>query len=218
MPELTKHQVAYQALKGRILDGTFTPGRRVVVEAIARDLGVSAVPVREALRQLEAEGWLVHEPNVGTHVMALDTRQFAQVMVTLALLEGYATALSAPNLQAADLERARAINAELGEAAARSDPLRCTTLNERFHAVLTSGCDHGYLMSLLRHANERMNAVRRSVFLVIPQRAPRSAAEHDQLLALIADGAGPDEIEAFARRHKLRTLETLNGAMAGAGG
>jgi DNA-binding GntR family transcriptional regulator len=218
MPELTKHQVAYKALKGRILDGTLTPGRRVVVEAIARDLGVSAVPVREALRQLEAEGWLVHEPNVGTHVLAVDTRRFAQVMVTLALLEGYATALSAPNLQAADLDRARAVNAELREAASRSDPLGYSTLNERFHAVLTSGCDHGYLMSLLRHANERVNAVRRCVLLVIPQRAPRSAAEHDELLALVADGAGAEEIEAFARRHKLRTLETLNGAVAAVGG
>ena len=61
----SKSEQAYAAVKARIVDGTYSPGYRLVLAKIAEDLGVSVVPVREAIRRLEAEGLVKFERNVG---------------------------------------------------------------------------------------------------------------------------------------------------------
>ena len=68
----SKSEQAYTAVKGRIVDGTYSPGYRLVLAKIAEDLGVSVVPVREAIRRLEAEGLVKFERNVGATVSGID--------------------------------------------------------------------------------------------------------------------------------------------------
>src|SRR6185312_16642174 len=97
---LSKSQLAYQFVKGRISDGTFTPGYRLVLGQIAGELGISVVPVREAIRRLEAEGLVTFERNVGAQVALLQEAEYTYTMETLALVEGAATQLSAPLLTA----------------------------------------------------------------------------------------------------------------------
>ncbi|WP_318307248.1 GntR family transcriptional regulator [Amycolatopsis solani] len=204
---VTKSQLAYEAIKARILDGSYGPGYRLVLDQIGRELDVSAVPVREALRRLEAEELIQFERNVGARVTAIDPVAYQHAMQTVAIVEGAATGLAAPLLTPDALARARALNDRMRRSLAEFDPLAFTALNAEFHEVLFGACPNPNLVDLVRRCWTRLAAVRDSTFASVPGRAPESVEEHDRLLALIESGAGPDEVERFARDHRLATLE-----------
>src|SRR5690625_114717 len=84
----SKSQLAYEWIKQRITSQDFTPGYRLVLGTIATELGMSVVPVREAIRQLEAEGMVTFTRNVGAHVSMVDLSQYRDSMETLGYLEG----------------------------------------------------------------------------------------------------------------------------------
>src|SRR5262245_31109076 len=94
----TKQERVYQDVRERIRGGTYVPGLPSVIDARAEELGVSALPVREAIRRLEAEGLVVLRPNVGAQVAPAEPGVFDEEMTVLAVLEGYATAQAAPLL------------------------------------------------------------------------------------------------------------------------
>ncbi|NUP75502.1 MAG: GntR family transcriptional regulator, partial [Sinomonas sp.] len=95
-PALSKSQLAYEWLHERIVSGSLAPGARLVLAQVAGELDVSVVPVREAVRRLEAEGLVTFEKNVGATVAGIDPVEYLYTMQTLSLVEGAATALSAP--------------------------------------------------------------------------------------------------------------------------
>src|SRR3954453_12489536 len=111
----SKSQRAYLWLKERIAGEELTPGYRLVLASVANELDMSVVPVREAIRRLEAEGLVTFEQNVGARVSMIDDTQYRHSMETLAILEGAATALAARHLTADDLRQACALNGRLVE-------------------------------------------------------------------------------------------------------
>lgn len=76
---VSKHERAYRLIRGRILDGSFPPGHRLVIDALAAELGISSVPVREAIRRLEAEGRVQYRHNAGARVAPADDRQHLRI-------------------------------------------------------------------------------------------------------------------------------------------
>jgi DNA-binding GntR family transcriptional regulator len=205
----SKSQQAYHWIKERISSGAYGSGYRLVLGTIAAELGVSAVPVREAIRMLEAEGLVTFERNVGAQVAMVDEAEYVTTMQVLSLVEGAATALSAPQVSADDLARARAINVQMTETLAHFDPHRFTELNLAFHSVLFEGCPNSHLLDLVHRGWNRLAVLRDSTFSFVPGRAEESVREHDELLALIARGAPALEIELAARAHRMRTVEAL---------
>lgn len=204
---MTKHARAYAVIRERILDGTYGPGYRLVIDGLARELGISPLPVREAIRRLEAEGWVVYRPNAGAQVAPLDPAQWEEAMAVLALLEGHATALAAPGLRASDLNRLRRQNAAMKQALEAVDVLAFSRLNREFHFAIYARCPNAYLRELLRTTWDRLDSLRRTVFHVIPERGWASLEEHARLIALFEQGAPAGEVERVAREHKLRTVE-----------
>ncbi|GAA4363063.1 GntR family transcriptional regulator [Paeniglutamicibacter cryotolerans] len=202
----SKSEAAYSLLHGRISNGEFSPGYRLVLGTIANELGCSTVPVREAIRRLEAEGLVNFERNVGATVAKADATLYLHTMQTLAVIEGAATALAAPLLGPADIAEARAFNAQLCESLADFDPRRFTELNNRFHEALYGPCPNPHILDLVHRGWNRLNAMRASSFTHIPGRAAVSVAEHEALLDLIASGASPALIEQAARAHRTGTL------------
>jgi DNA-binding GntR family transcriptional regulator len=206
---LTKQELAYQAVRERILSGEYGPGFRVVIDAIAEEFSISAVPVREAIRRLEAEGLVVFRPNAGAQVAPADPGAFYSQVMVLAVLEGYATALAAPRLGSRGLQRLTEITDSMVQAMERLDSLGFGRLNQEFHAVIYEHCPNRPLVELLRDVAHRLDAIRRTVFVQIPYRGAASVAEHRELITMIAVGADPATIEDAARRHKLRTVESF---------
>ncbi|AEE46201.1 GntR family transcriptional regulator [Cellulomonas fimi] len=202
----SKSQVAYLWLRDRIASAELAPGYRIVLATVAHDLGMSVVPVREAVRRLEAEGLVTFERNVGARVSMIDDSQYRQSMQTLALLEGAATALAAPHLTADDLRLARELNQRLVEQLDDFDPRVFTALNQRFHAVLFGACPNLRLRALVDAEWVRLAHLRDSTFSFVPGRAQESVREHDALVDLIEAGAPPADVERAARGHRSATL------------
>jgi DNA-binding GntR family transcriptional regulator len=203
----SKAQLAYGFLKARISDGTFTPGYRLVLGQIAKDLDVSVVPVREAIRLLESEGLVTFEHNVGAQVAMHDETEYLYTMQTLSLVEGAATALSAPHITADDTARARAINGQMIQCLEHFEPHRFTQLNLEFHAVLFENCPNPHILDLVHRGWARLHVLRDSTFSFVPGRARASVLEHEELLQQLEAGAPALEIELAAREHRTRTLD-----------
>lgn len=204
---MSKQERCYGIIRQRILDGVYGPGYRLVMDDIARELDVSPGPVREAIRRLEAEGWVVYRPNAGARVAPLDTHQWQQVMGVLAVLEGHAAALAAPRLTAQDHARLRELNDEMAASLREVDVLSFSRANRQFHATISERCPNPYLTELLRTTSDRLDSLRGTVFFYIPNRAWHSLEEHLRLVDLIESGADAWEIERVAREHKLHTIE-----------
>src|SRR5262249_33959396 len=121
---VNKQERTYTVLRDRIHSGAFAPRARLNIDGLARELGVSAIPVREALRRLEAEGWFKFRPNVGAIVAPVAATTWEQQMVAVAVLEGAATADAAAHLKPSDLAKARQLAAEMEQVAAEGDLVR----------------------------------------------------------------------------------------------
>ena len=207
-PRLSKSETVYRELRSRITSGRYSAGYRLVLDQMAREFGVSPVPVREALRRLEAERLVTFTRNVGAEVAAVDLTDYADVMRVLALLEGDATASSAPLLTPAMVSEAEDINNRMRALADSPgfDPREFSDLNQQFHVVLCQCCPNDYLLRLWSEVGERVTLIRRNVFPFEPVRSSTSVAEHDGILALVKAGAPASEIQEAARKHKLRTV------------
>ena len=203
----SKSQQAYEAVKARIVEGTYTPGYRLVLASLAKDLGFSVVPVREAIRRLEAEGLVKFERNVGATVAGIDPTEYLYTMQTLSIVEGAATALSAPLVGEADVARARAVNQKMRECLDHFDPVRFTQLNQDFHSVLFEHCPNPHILDLVHRGWNRLGSLRSSTFRFVPGRAHDSVDEHEALLQLIEAGADAATIEKAARLHRSATLD-----------
>jgi DNA-binding GntR family transcriptional regulator len=206
---ISKSQLAYQWIAARIADRSFTPGFRLVLGQIARELDVSVVPVREAIRRLEAEGLVTFERNVGAQVAMLEETEYVHTMQTLSIIEGAATSLSAPYITSDDVARARSVNGAMAASLDDFDPHAFTQLNLRFHAILFEHCPNPHILDLVHRGWSRMNALRDSTFSFVPGRARQSVAEHEALLALIESGADADDLERAARAHRSATLDAF---------
>lgn len=204
---LSKSQQAYHWIKERIARQEFTPGYRLVLGSIAGELDMSVVPVREAIRQLEAEGLVTFERNIGARVSMVDDSQYRHSMQALSILEGAATALSARALTADDVRRARSINERMIETLDHFDPRAFTALNQEFHATLFGRCANPRMLELVQAEWARLGHLRDSTFSFVPGRAAESVREHENILRLIESSAPLGEIEKASRRHRAATLD-----------
>ncbi len=102
----SKSEHAYGWIRERISRQEYGPGYRLVLGTIADQLEMSVVPVREAIRRLEAEGLVTFERNVGAKVTLVNATDYVDTMESLGIIEGAATALSAPLLDEATIARA----------------------------------------------------------------------------------------------------------------
>ncbi len=209
MAALSKSEQAYRLIRERIDGGVYVPGYRLVLAPIANELGMSVVPVREAIRRLEAEGLVTFELNVGAQVALIQETEYLHTMQTLALVEGYATSLAMPDITDDQLSRAAAINERMRHTLSHFDPQRFTELNLEFHSVLFESCPNPHILDLVHRGWNRMRVLRNSSFSFVPGRAHESVDEHDHLLRLLRDRAPAHEVEMAARDHRLATLNAV---------
>lgn len=209
MSSESKSERAYRLIRSRIDSGQYVPGYRLVLAPIAQELEMSVVPVREAIRRLEAEQLVTFERNIGAQVALIKETEYLYTMQTLALVEGSATALAAPHISAEQISRASAINRTMSESLTAFDPQRFTELNLEFHSVLFESCPNPHILDLVHRGWNRMKVLRDSSFSFVPGRAQESVDEHEQILHLIESGASATEIETVARAHRTATLDAV---------
>ena len=120
----------------RILDGDYEPGARLVETRIAQELGVSQAPVREALRDLEQLGCIVHEPFRGCSVRAFSAQELIEAFPVRAALEALAARLAAERITEGELLHLAELVDTMRGAAARGDAHGQSQANASFHATI----------------------------------------------------------------------------------
>jgi len=148
----TMAEAALERLREAIIMGELTPGAPLRLEDLARQLGMSISPIREAVRQLEALGLAEHVPHHGAKVMALDVEELRELFTIRLALEGMAVRRAAELLEPADEERARRHLMAYDEARKRGDIRAAVRAHAAFHFALYDAARSAWLLRLIRPA------------------------------------------------------------------
>jgi DNA-binding GntR family transcriptional regulator len=199
-------QSVYEALVELVIAGRLTPGQHLVETDLARQLGVSRQPVREALHRLEAEGWVDLRPNQGAFVHVPTDQEVDQLLDVRELLEVETARLAARGAAAGQLARLRVICHE-GEAAVEAgDTERVVSVNNQFHDALAEIAGNAVLAELSAIVGRRARWYYR---LVAPLRGQDSCAEHVGMVDAIEAGDA-NRAAKVARDHVERTRKAYH--------
>lgn len=143
------------AIRERIVAGEFQQGERLAEEKLSAELGVSRMPVREALRQLAAEGIVTIEPRRGASVTAYSEAQIQELIEVRATLEGLNAKLAAGRHEPAQIAKLERILAEASRVTEKSDLAQIQAANERFHAAIEEIAANSVLMNIVRSLRDR---------------------------------------------------------------
>lgn len=133
-------------LRNQIFDGTLQPGDRIVESRLARELGISQTPVREALRELEQMGLVVSYPNRGSSVRKIEPKDAGEMYSLRAHLEAMAVARAIERMTDDDLDTLDGLIDSMLDAAENQDPERLTELDTAFHEFILNAADHDLLL------------------------------------------------------------------------
>jgi DNA-binding GntR family transcriptional regulator len=197
----------YAELEEAIIDGRLPPGQRIHADELAEHFSVSRIPVREALRALQANGWLEIRPRRETLVPEQTTKDLQDLFEVRGLLDAQAASLAAERRSDDDLKVFATL---LDQSKAASDDIaELSRLNERFHVAVAHASGNAMLEALVQTLAKR---VRWYFTRVAPVRAAHSVREHGELVQAIRrqDGARAAEIAAA---HLERTRQAASKAM-----
>jgi DNA-binding GntR family transcriptional regulator len=193
-------------LRAAILDGTILPGEWIRQEEVADRLGASRLPVREALRMLEAEGLTIHVRNKGARVPSLDQHEVDVAYQMRERLEPLAITESIPHLTDDDLRALEGIQRRIEE---NDDLGRFLTLDREFHLLSYTGCRIDQLIGIVtRLWNSTQHYRRAFVALGGPERMWVVHAEHRLILDAL-DRRDSVDAERYVGGHIRRTRVEL---------
>lgn len=206
----TLSEQTYEVVRLKILTGDMSPGTAVRQDAIAAELGVSKIPLREALSRLEQDGLLSSYPNRGYVVRGVSTEEASEVFVLRLKLEPGAAAKAAVKAGPEDHERAEAALTALESALGRPDGDHVSH-NRAFHMSLVRPGGHitSQLVERLQILSERY--VR--IHLEPLGRDERASREHREILDAWKTGDAT-KVEALLAEHIQGTLDDLRQQLA----
>ncbi len=184
-------------LREAVITGDLVAKTRLMEPELARQLGVSRTPLREAIRQLEVEGFLTTVPRVGTFVSEVSARDVEDTYAIRAVLEGLAARQAAANLDPAKAPALRAILAELEQKS--FDYRMYHEVAGRFHDVIFALSQNQRLRAMYQSLSYQVTRFR-SLSLAVGQRPKVSVREHRRIAAAILGGRG-EEAERLMRAH-----------------
>ena len=187
------------SLQERILNGEFKEGDALIQEALASEYQVSRMPIREALRQLEATGLIAMQMHKGAVVTSIPLEQIAELFELRALLEGDILARSLPRMADADLDAARGIVVQLEQAYEAGEVSRWGDLNWQFHRSLYLAANRVQTLALIQTVNIQTDRYIR-LQLLMTDAIAGAEAEHRELLRLCAAREVKPAV-AFLRKH-----------------
>jgi len=208
IPRQSLTSAVAERLREQIIRGLLPEGAQLRQDAIAKEFRVSRIPVREALRQLEAEGLILIVQHRGAVVRALSPDDVEELFTMRALLEPELLRLSIPHLTEKDLAQADKILRTYIRELKRADHVGAWgQLNWQFHSVLYSRANRPYFMSVLRNINNNGERYTR-LQLFLTQGMERANKEHRRLLDLSRQGDVPAACELL-RNHILNAGRSL---------
>ena len=198
---------ATEALRRRILAGEFGAGEALRQDALAEEFGISRIPLREAFRQLAAEGLVTIHAHRGAVVSTLSPEDIAELFDLRALLEPDLISRAEPHLARADIEDAERILVEYSPAIDRADLNAWGELNTEYHLALYRAAGRTQTFALVRTLLANTDRYTR-LQLAVAGGTERAKAEHAELLGICRRGAA-EEAARFTLRHVMDVKRDL---------
>lgn len=181
----TKSDLVYNTIKEKIITGEYRPHTIIKQAEVAEELGISTVPVREALLRLTSEGFILHIPYVGVMVSDISTDYLSKVYELRTILEGSAAEIAVKNVAQEDLQLMDNMLDEMQICIDNSDSQVYQEINEKFHFFIYSLSRNELLVDHIKILWKRFP---RDTFKTMPDRLSRSLQEHKQIVSAIRKG------------------------------
>jgi DNA-binding GntR family transcriptional regulator len=191
----TKAELVHATLRTAIMRCDLAPGTRLIIDDISESLGVSHIPVREALNQLQSEGLVTVIPHSGATVAPVSPGDVTEIFSIMEGLEIVATRVAAEGATAEQLARLEAMLPELDAAAAGKELETWAELNIAFHREIAAITGMPMLTEMMNRVLDRWDRVRRFV-KVLPQRLSEAQQQHHEIVGAL-------------KRHDVATAQAL---------
>ncbi|MHB8772476.1 MAG: GntR family transcriptional regulator [Syntrophales bacterium] len=208
----TKNVAVYEKLRQDIIKGRLKPGQRIVMGDLAKKMGASETPVREAIRRLESEGYVIFTPHAGAVVSQIDGAALAEIYLIRIALEALATRLASPHIDERAIDFLTRKNQEMATAIRRGKYENLGRMNKDFHLRIYRAAPYPRLYKMvcdLWDTFERWPCV----FAYVPERAAASVEEHRKIIAALKTG-DMDRADVLMKEQKERALKALQNYLA----
>jgi DNA-binding GntR family transcriptional regulator len=202
---VTAHQYAKEALRHAILSGQLPGGSRLVQADLAAELRVSTTPIREALRDLVAEGLIVFDPHRGALVRSLNVAEVEEVYAIRRALEPLAVRLATDRITKQELADASKL---LKQMEACTEPAEWVELNWRFHTLIETAARSPLLESITRSTRDIASLYVAHSVKQFPERLREGNREHRAMLTAMRRG-DPDKATDILVQHLDGTLRAV---------
>lgn len=212
LPSVKKHrtleELAYQDIRRAIAEGRFAPGQRIIVHSVAAASGVSRIPILQALRRLETEGFVRITPHKDVVVSKPSPAEFRERFLLMALLEAFCLRESAGKITPALLQNLRTLQGELVAARRDKDGARAASLDGQFHLAMCRASGLPHTLQILQNLYDRGEYYRIIMHARRGGFAKESLEEHEVILRALEAG----DLERTAKAiedHRLRAMQRL---------
>lgn len=201
----------FQSIRENILNGVYRENEELRENTIAKELGVSRTPVREALRQLELEGLVKIVPNKGACVTGITQKDVKDIYMIRSLLEGLCARWATEHITEAkidELEEIILLSEFHLKKRKEEQPQQVTELDGKFHEILYTASNSRILKHVLSDFHKYVRMARKAS-VTDPERAEKSIEEHKNILQAIKD-RDADKAERLANEHMMNVMKNLN--------
>ena len=196
----SKVDIIYENILDGIGQGLYKPGERLVISQLAKENATSEIPVREAVRRLESEGFIDMQANKSPYVKGFDPEKAINIFRMKGVLEGYATRLAIDYLTPLDIRHLQEINDEMR--ACEPTGKKHGDLNMQFHLAIYDKIPQREWYDMISDLWKKWG-ITRSVFAMEVDLIPGSIQDHDRIIQLLSE-KDYDGVEQCVRAHKER--------------
>ncbi|AQS57849.1 GntR family transcriptional regulator [Desulforamulus ferrireducens] len=207
-------EIVFETLREAILSGKLEPGERLMEIQLAEEMGVSRTPVREAIRKLELEGFVVMIPRKGAYVAGISQKDVTDVFEVRAALEALAAGLAAERATDEEIEQLDRSLLAYSEQTIKQDINGIVKSDTDFHDLLYKCSRNARLETIITHLREIIQRVR-TVSLSQPGRSRDAVEEHRQIVDAIAE-RNVELAQNLAREHIYNAENSLLKSLKGA--
>ena len=202
----SKNEVVYELLRQSIIRGEYKPGTRLVIDELAAQLGVSQIPIREAMRQLEADGFVTIEPYVGATTTEINANFIFEVFALLESLEVICSRAAARLMTNAELEKMAELIDRMDDSI--DNPEQWSQENKQLHLFICECAQTGLILKMMQKVLDHWDRLRLHYLKdVSGQRIKAAQQEHKQILEAFRK-RDPDEVERVVHHHNQSALSS----------
>lgn len=202
----SKKEIVYDLMRDNILKGKYKPGSRLVIDDLASKLNVSQIPIREAIRQLEADGFVTTEPYVGATVTQIDANFIYEVFALLESMEIIGSRAACGVMTDEQYQQLVQMNADMDQAV--SNPDEWAKQNQAFHLFICEIAQTELVQKMMQKVFDHWDRLRQHYLRDISgNRLLDAQKEHKQLLEAFKE-CDPDDVERIIREHNQSALQS----------